>query len=273
MVTPSRDLPARALPPADPVRCQRVRGVLGCDRTGGAGLPSAPPATAPVIDAREPQFVPEVMPHTLTLGGGGVACTRESAQYRFERAESGMSVPDLYTLAFSGPRPDRTHSWCGQSSLRVDANFNDAGRRNFFGRFAKETGQVVIKLHRSTDFTGRTVTVHFFVEGPADARFTAELVVVNRGRWVSGPPSGQLVAGRWWTISHKFDAENEAGVPGSSNPGPFPVGGTSPVTDVDRLGLAIHSTGGRRVWTGAVYVDDVGWRIQRRWGKSLLVDC
>ncbi|MEO5768503.1 MAG: hypothetical protein ABIS92_09145, partial [Polyangia bacterium] len=125
---------------------------------------------------------------------------------------------------------------------------------------AKETGQVVIKLHRSTDFTGRTVTVHFFVEGPTDARFTAELVVVNRGRWVSGPPSGQLVAGRWWTISHKFDAENEAGVPGSSNPGPFPVGGTSPVTDVDRLGLAIHSTGGRRVWTGAVYVDDVGWR-------------
>ena len=218
-----------------------------------------PPPVAPEVATQPPQLAAQPTP-SLSLGGGGAACAHDAAQYRFERAESGISLPDFYTLAFSGPRPDRTHSWCGQSSLRVDASFNDAGRRNFFGRFAKETGQVVIKLHRSTDFTGKTVMVHFFVDGPSDARFTAELVVVNRGSWVSGPPSGQLVPGRWWTISHQFEAENEAGVPGSSNPGPFPVGGTSPVSSCDRLGLAIHSTGGRRVWTGAVYVDDVGWK-------------
>jgi FecR protein len=222
-------------------------------------LPESPPIAEPRSDAQPPAFAPEVPP-SMVLAAGGAVCAREGAQYRFERAESGISIPDYYTLAFSTPRPDRTHSWCGQGSLRVDASFNDSGRRNFFGRFPKETGEVVIKLHRTTDFTGKTVTVHFFVDGPADARFTAELVVVNRGRWVNGPPSGQMAAGRWWTISHRFETENESGVPGSSNPGPFPVGGTSPVSDCDRLGLAIHSTGGRRVWTGAVYVDDVGWR-------------
>ncbi|MES1172580.1 MAG: hypothetical protein ABUL77_05040, partial [Bacteroidota bacterium] len=221
--------------------------------------PAAPPELAPPAESQAPQFAPQAAT-SFTLASGGPACARESAQYRFERPESGISLPDFYTLAFSAPRPDHTHSWCGQGSLRVDATFNESGRRNFFGRFPKETGQVVLKLPRATDFTGKTVTVHFFVDGPQDARFTAELVVVNRGRWVSGPPSGHLTAGRWWTMSHRFDAENESGVPGSSNPGPFPVGGTSPVSSCDRLGLAIHSTGGRRVWTGALYVDDVGWK-------------
>jgi hypothetical protein len=251
LATPFRDSVVRASTP--------VPAAVSVPAPTPITAPESPLPVAPAGETQPPPLPQQPTP-SLTLGGGGAGCTRDSAQYRFERAESGISLPDFYTLAFSSPRPDRTHSWCGQASLRVDAGFNDAGRRNFFGRFAKETGQVVIKLHRSTDFTGKTVTVHFFVDGPADARFTAELVVVNRGRWVSGPPSGQLVPGRWWTISHQFEAENEAGVPGSSNPGPFPVGGTSPVSSCDRLGVAIHSTGGRRVWTGAVYVDDVGWR-------------
>lgn len=217
-----------------------------------------PPALAPTPVAPPAQPAAELAPPS-TLFAGGSAC-RDGAQYRFERHESGISLPDFYTLAFSNPRTDRTRSWCGQGSLRVDATFNEAGKRNFFGRFPKETGEVVLNLHRRTNFTGRTVTVHVYVDGPADARFTAELVVVNQGRWVSGPPSRLLTPGHWWTISHRFEAENVAGGPGSSNPGPFPVGGTSPVSDVDRLGVAIHSTGGRRVWTGAVYLDDVSWK-------------
>jgi hypothetical protein len=255
LAAPARSAPARASSPS-PASASASAAVSA---PPPAVATPEPPPLAPDVQPELPPLVPQAPP-SLTLGGGGAACAHDGAQYRFERPESGISLPDFYTLAFSNPRPDRTHSWCGQSSLRVDANFNEAGRRNFFGRFAKETGQVVLKLHRSTDFTGKTVTVHFFVDGPADARFTAELVVVNRGRWVSGPPSGQLVAGRWWTISYRFEAENESGVSGSSNPGPFPVGGTSPVSSCDRLGLAIHSTGGRGVWTGAVYVDDVGWK-------------
>jgi FecR protein len=220
-----------------------------------SGLVGQPPESTPPA----PRLVPQPAV-SLTVGVGGAACAHEGSQYRFERMESGISIPDFYTLAFSSPRTDHTRSWCGQASLRVDANFNDSGRRNFFGRYPKETGEVVIKLHRATDFTGRTVTVHFLVDGPSDARFTAELVVVNRGRWVNGPASGPLAAGKWLTISHRFEAENESGVRGSSNPGPFPEGGTSPVSSCDRLGLAIHSTGTRRVWTGAVYIDDVGWK-------------
>ena len=223
-----------------------------------APAPAPAPTLAPVPVAPAAQPTAALAPPS-TLFAGGSAC-REGAQYRFERHESGIALPDFYTLAFSNPRPDRTRSWCGQASLRVDATFNEVGKRNFFGRFAKETGEVVLKLHRRTNFTGRTVTAHVYVDGPADARFTAELVVVNQGRWVSGPPSRLLTPGHWWTISHRFEAENVAGGPGSSNPGPFPVGGTSPVSDVDRLGIAIHSTGGRRVWSGAVYVDDVSWK-------------
>jgi hypothetical protein len=258
LATPMRAQPARhasSLPSSSP----SISSSPSPTPPSSSYLPDAPAPSAPRPEPQAPRFVPQVSVNPA-LGMGGAACTREGSQYRFERNESGIYIPDFYTLAFSGPRADHTRSWCGQGSLRVDASFNDAGRRNFFGRFAKETGQVVLKLHRTTDFTGKTVTVHFFVDGPPEARFTAELVVVNRGRWVSGPPSGQLMPGRWLTISHRFEAENQSGVPGSSNPGPFPVGGTSPVTDCDRLGLAIHSTGGRRVWTGAVYVDDVGWK-------------
>jgi hypothetical protein len=169
-------------------------------------------------------------------------------------------VPAYYTLALANPRPDHTHSWCGETSIRADARFNDFGRRNYFGRFPNETGQIIIKLDRPTNFTGKKLTVHFFVDGPSDARFTAELFVVHRGRWVASQPVEQLGSGRWWTISQRFDVENLSGVQGSSNPTPFPSGGMTAVSDCNRVALAIHSTGNRRVWGGAIYVDDIGWR-------------
>jgi ferric-dicitrate binding protein FerR (iron transport regulator) len=260
-------VPARARPPEPAAMSSSAHPLPSGSGTSGSAQPRSAPSPLNVPEPPgllgPPPEPPRPLPQptvSSTLGAGGTACAHEGSQYRFERTESGISIPDFYTLAFSSPRTDRTRSWCGQASLRVDANFNDSGRRNFFGRYPQETGEVVIKLHRATDFTGKTVTVHFFVDGPSDARFTAELVVVNRGRWVNGPPSSPLAAGKWLTISHRFEAENESGVRGSSNPGPFPVGGTSPVSSCDRLGLAIHSTGSRRVWTAAVYIDDVGWK-------------
>ena len=216
-------------------------------------------APAPVPGLEPPSVVSRPSPAT-GLGGGGSACAADTAQYRFERPESGISVPVYYTLAFSNPRPDHTRSWCGQTSIRADAKFNDLGRRNFFGRFPNETGQVIIKLDRPTNFTGKTLRVHFFVDGPSDARFTAELFVVHRGRWIASQPLEELGPGHWQTVSHRFDVQNMSGVSGSSNPSPFPAGGMSEVTDCNRVALAIHSTGDRRVWAGAIYVDDVGWR-------------
>ena len=221
--------------------------------------PAPAPAPAPLPGLEPSAVVPRPTPAT-GLGGGGSACASDTAQYRFERPESGISVPAYYTLAFSNPRPDHTRSWCGQTSIRADAKFNDSGRRNFFGRFPNETGQVIVKLDRPTNFTGKTLRVHFFVDGPSDARFTAELFVVHRGRWIASQPLEELGPGHWWTVSHRFDVQNMSGVSGSSNPTPFPVGAMSEVTDCNRVAIAIHSTGDRRVWTGAIYVDDVGWR-------------
>ena len=200
------------------------------------------------------------VPQSLTLGGGGLFCVNVPAQYTFEQPAAGLSVPSLFTMAFSNPRLDRSHSWCGESSIRVDATFDDSGRQNFFGRFPNETGQLLIKLDHPTDLTGHTVTMHVFVEGPWDARFSAELAVVDQGRWISNEPSRGLSPGRWWTISHHFTVDNAAGIPGSSNPYPYPNGGRSAVTEVDRLALAIRTTGERRSWKGAVFVDDISWR-------------
>lgn len=200
------------------------------------------------------------IPQSLTLGGGGLFCVSVPAQYTFEQPAAGLSVPSLFTMAFSNPRLDRSHSWCGESSIRVDAVFDDSGRQNFFGRFPNETGQLIVKLDHPTDLTGHTVTMHVFVEGPWDARFSAELAVVDQGRWISNEASRGLSPGRWWTISHHFTEDNAAGIPGSSNPYPYPHGGRSAVTEVDRLALAIRTTGERRSWKGAVFVDDISWR-------------
>jgi ferric-dicitrate binding protein FerR (iron transport regulator) len=224
-------------------------------------LAPTPPAAAAPRPALQPPAVDSPASPTTTLGGGGVFCSRETAQYRFEQSvEDGISAASIYTLALANPERDASHSWCGEGSVRLRANFTEQGRRNYFGRFLRETGQMVIRLDRSTDFTGRTVTMHVFVEGPSDARFSAEVFVVHRGHWVGSEPMRELSPGRWWTIKHTFRSANPTGGAESSNPQPYPGEGLSPVTDCNRVSLAIRSTGARRNWTGAVYVDDVGWR-------------
>jgi hypothetical protein len=219
---------------------------------GSPDLPATP-------DLRPSTFAAPVVP-TMTLGGGGVFCSRETAQYRFEQPEDGISVANVYTLALANPDLDSTHSWCGAGAVRLRASFTDQGRRNYFGRYLRETGQMIIRLDRPTDFTGRTVTMHVFVEGPADARFSAEIFVVHQGHWVGGEPMRELTPGRWWTVKHTFKALNPTGGSDSSNPLPYPGEGLSPVSACNRVSLAIRTTGPRLNWTGAVYVDDVGWR-------------
>jgi len=224
--------------------------------------PTPPAAATPypeTPDLRPSTFAAPVVP-TMTLGGGGVFCSRETAQYRFEQPEDGISVANVYTLALANPDLDNTHSWCGAGAVRLRASFTDQGRRNYFGRYLRETGQMIIRLDRPTDFTGRTVTMHVFVEGPVDARFSAEIFVVHQGHWVGSEPMRELAPGRWWTVKHTFKALNPTGGSDSSNPLPYPGEGLSPVSACNRVSLAIRTTGPRLNWTGAVYVDDVGWR-------------
>ena len=218
-------------------------------------------STAESCHLHQPSPVVAPVNPTTTLGGGGVFCSGETAQYRFEQsAEDSVAAASVYTLALANPERDTSHSWCGDGSVRFRANFTEQGRRNYFGRFLRETGQMVIRLDRPTDFTERTVTMHVFVEGPSDARFSAEVFVVHRGHWVGSEPMRELTPGRWWTIKHKFKSANPTGGSESSNPQPYPGEGLSPVSDCNRVSLAIRSTGTRRNWAGSVYVDDVGWR-------------
>jgi hypothetical protein len=172
------------------------------------------------------------------------------AQYTFEEMPRGVSTAEYYMLSFSGARLDRAHAWCGGGSLRLDATFNDTGRRNFFGRLPYQTGQVVVRLPYPMNFTNRTVTLRFYVEGPSDVRLSALLNVIHHGRSVPGPLVENLVPGRWYTISHKFGHDNS-----------IPGGTTSPVTECNRIALNVYGAStGRSTWTGAVYIDDLEWR-------------
>ena len=211
----------------------------------------APPVSRP--DLQPPAVMPTAP--SLASGGGGVFCTRERAGLGFESENNAVWVPQVYHLAFQQPRRDVTHSWCGLGSVRLDVNFNETGRRNFMGRLPNQSGQIVFTLPRLMDFTDKTVSLHVFFDGPTDARVAAQLYVIHHGKWVNGPLVDHLVPRRWWTISHTFQAENDVTV----GP-PYPPGGTSRVTDCDRIALVVYSTGGPRTWSGAVYVDDVNWR-------------
>src|SRR5205085_4435841 len=136
-----------------------------------------------------------------------------------------------------------------------DARFDLAGAPNRLGHRPRHAGEVLVDLPAPVDLTGRTVTVHFFVEGPTDTQFGAQLFAINDGappgdpKWVGGGFTPNLTTGRWWTLTHTFQRENR-----------LFEGGTSPVDHVEKLGFQVYAIGKDRVWTGRVYVDDIGWQ-------------
>ena len=158
------------------------------------------------------------------------------------------------SLAFTRPVIDHARTWCGAGSLRVDARFDLAGAPNRLGHRPRHAGEVLVDLPESVDLTGKTLTVHFFVEGPSDIRFAAQLFAIHRPmagdpRWVGGGFTPGLSTGRWWTVTHAFERDNR-----------LFEGGTSPVDHVGRVSLQIYAIGKDRVWTGRVFVDDIGWQ-------------
>jgi hypothetical protein len=136
---------------------------------------------------------------------------------------------------------------------RVAARFDLTGAPTRLGHRPRHSGEVLVALPAEIDLTGKTVTVHFFVEGPTDVRFGAQLFVVNRAavgdpKWVGGGFT-QVTGGRWWTLSHAFARENR-----------LYEGGTSAVDHVEKITLQLYAVGADRVWTGRVFVDDLGWQ-------------
>jgi len=189
------------------------------------------------------------------LAAGGSSCLGWAPQVRFDRSLEGIAAASPLSLAFARPAIDRARSWCGAGSLRVDARFDLAGTPNRLGHPPHHAGEVLIDLPAAVDLTGKTVTVHVFVEGPTDLRFGAQLFAVNRpaagddSRWVGGGFTPGLSTGRWWTLSHAFDRDNR-----------LFEGGTSPVDRVEKLTVQVYAIGKDRIWTGRVFVDDLGWQ-------------
>jgi ferric-dicitrate binding protein FerR (iron transport regulator) len=234
----------------------------------GAGRPATQP---PRFAERAPEFLtppPDLAPPPVErapllpieskLAAGGSACLDTAPQIRFDRSIEGVALESAYALAFTRPALDRGRSWCGAGSLRVDACFDLDGAPNRFGDRPRHAGEVLVELPSSIDLTGQTVTVHVFVEGPSDLRFGAQIFAVNMppsgGRtrestWVGGGYTPDLTTGRWWTLSHRFERENR-----------LFEGGTSVVDHVERLAVQVYAIGKDRVWTGRVFVDDIGWQ-------------
>jgi hypothetical protein len=259
---------ARAASPAPPAFPAPERGALARGAPPPSLGPALAPAPAPSRQLVEPEPWPDrppvsdANPAAVKLAAGGSACVGWAPQVRFDRSPERVEVASVLSLAFSHPVLDRARSWCGAGSLRVDARFDLSGTPNRLGNRPRHAGEVLVDLPAAIDLTGKTVTVHFFVEGPPDIRFGAQLFAVNRAgsradsradssdpKWVGGGFTPDLTTGRWWTLSHTFERENR-----------LFEGGTSPVDRVDKVTLQVYAIGKDRVWTGRVFVDDLGWQ-------------
>jgi ferric-dicitrate binding protein FerR (iron transport regulator) len=259
-------------PSAARPRATRAQVAAAARAIDSVGMPSvtqpprfdgpAPAWRAPARDFEPPPLEPAPAPPSLQIGSklaaGGSACLDTAPQIRFDRAVEGVALESAYALAFTHPALDRGRSWCGAGSLRVDARFDLAGAPNRFGDRPRHAGEVLVDLPSSIDLTGKTVIVHVFVEGPSDLRFGAQIFAVNSppsgGRtreatWVGGGYTPDLTTGRWWTLSHRFERENH-----------LFEGGTSVVDRVERLAVQVYAIGKDRIWTGRVFVDDIGWQ-------------
>jgi len=238
--------------PVEPEAAPRLAGPAALEP------PAAGPAAGPSL-ARDPvepaPWAPPPLAPETKMAAGGASCLGSAPQIRFDRGLDGIQVASTMSLAFTHPAIDRGRSWCGAGSLRVDALFDLAGAPNRLGHRPRHAGEVLVALPAPVDLTGKTVTVHFFVEGPTDIQFGAQLFAINDGapsgdpKWVGGGFTADLTTGRWWTLTHAFQRENR-----------LFEGGTSAVDHVEKLSLQVYAIGKDRVWTGRVYVDDVGWQ-------------
>jgi hypothetical protein len=210
-------------------------------------------ATARLRSLSPPPFEPAPLPPPAAppapplatgadLGVGGASCNaRPLPQIRFEHAGEGFRVLSGSTSSvFTSPVIDHSYSWCGGGSLRFDASFD---LESF------QSGEAVVVLPRPVDLRKRTVTVRFMVRTPGDAEFTARILAVQGERRIGNSYNPHLTSGSWWTISttlHEvpagFDTINSA------------------VHVVDRIILKVDATGSFRVWSGQIYIDDIGWQ-------------
>jgi hypothetical protein len=227
------ELTLRDAPPAEsPETLARLRAL-------------SPPPFEPAAPPPPPEPAPAVPPAPAAsdlLGMGGQACNgKPLPQIRFEHAAEGFRVlAGDSASVFRNPIIDHTVSWCGGGSLRFESAFDES---------AAPSGEAVIYLPRGVDLRGKTVTIRFMVRAPVDAEFEARIIAGQGDRRTGNSYNPHLTPGTWWTISTTFhDAPTSFGNPPSD------------LLNVDRIILKVDATGTFRVWSGPIYIDDIGWR-------------
>jgi hypothetical protein len=185
-----------------------------------------------------------------TAEGGGAGKQRCPAQFGFEGTLQGAELHNDAFTGFKSLAPDGSRPLCGSGGLRVDASFDLSGTRNKYGLLPNQAGQVLIKLAKPTDLTGKTLTFHIYADAAPNASFGAVVFAINKGTWVGGKFVKALTVGKWWTITATFAAENH-----------LYEGGSSRVDEVDAIAFQVSAMGeaAQRTWSGRFYVDEVGW--------------
>jgi len=229
------EIQLRDLPPAQsPEAIARLRALTP---PPFEPAPPPPPSVAPA--PAEPKLLVG-----RDLEAGGTTCdNRPLPQIRFEHAAEGFRVlSGGYSAVFRSPVIDHAYSWCGGGSLRFDASFDVADS-------TVQSGEAVVFLPHGVDLRDRTVTLRFMVRATADAEFTARILAGQGDKRTGNSYNPHLSPGTWWTISATFH-EAQAGFD-TLNSG---------LQNVDRIILKVDATGDYRVWSGPIYIDDIGWR-------------
>jgi hypothetical protein len=167
--------------------------------------------------------------------------------HQFEDSTEHFKPDAFGSLAFSNARLDRTLAFCGQGSLRVDADFTLRGHPMAWGRMPHQNGEVRVRLGSSTtDLTGRTLTARFYVDAPDGVRFAVMMFAISRAIWVGVGYTESCRPRQWCTVTHTF-APTE----------PLWPSGTATVNDVTHLSFQVLAVPPQLEWKGTVNIDDI----------------
>jgi hypothetical protein len=235
-------------PPATAVATHVAGGERGERRARRHAPTAEAPAEGPPPGEDEAEAAIGGPRRELLMNAGGDLCKSFVPQFGFEKWTEGFTVATRELVALRRSSLDHTHSWCGNGSLKLDAEFNPSGPPNALGTLPYKTGQVTVRLGKPVDLTGKLVVAHVYVEAPERVQLGMQVFAIDHAqrKTVAGGVEQHIAAGRWWTVRASFEE------PGK--------GARSPLAHVDGLAFQIYDMGGQRTWNGTVYIDDVGWK-------------
>ncbi len=249
-IEPRDEPPRRARPRAKPTAIASAEPTVSDARAAPPPVSVQPPrfdapvAPEPPSSPQPPSVEPLVAPPPPVLAVGGPSCDdRPASQISFDRPAELAAVAAGLHSGMSNPVLDASRSWCGAHSLRYDLYFDALA--------PPQTGEAILKLPQTVDLRGRTVVVHFYVDGPADARFDARILADDVGRRAGNTYAPGLIPGKWYAVSTTFERPSGIFEPRAN------VAGAS---QIQGLVIRIDATGDRRTWSGMIYIDDVSWK-------------